>query len=117
LIAKLHKKKRFTINLLKNNSYILSYKVLDKELSLFQLGYVSHRIANHNYQKEDYTLFERIYQNDTPKSDISEDKISLKNKTGPILNNRTFIKVLIFTESNTYLCGKKTKYKYFWKIF
>ncbi len=45
--------------------------------------------------------------------DISEDKISLKNKTGVALNNRTFVKVLDFTKSNIYFDDKKIKYKYF----
>ncbi len=38
--------KRFPINILKNNPYILKYKALDKELPLFQLrdGYVLHSI-------------------------------------------------------------------------
>ncbi len=66
-----------------------------------------------NYQKGGYTLFERIYQSDTLEADISEDKISLKNKTGSVLDNRTFVKVLTFTESNAYSDDKKDKIQIF----
>ncbi|MDR0820129.1 MAG: hypothetical protein LBN19_01180 [Endomicrobium sp.] len=39
--------KRFPINILKDDPYILRYKALDEKLSLFQLGYVLYHIANH----------------------------------------------------------------------
>ena len=66
-----------------------------------------------NYQNKGYRLFERIYQGDTLEVDISEDKISLKNKVGSFRGNRTFVKVLTFTESNQYFNGKKDQIQIF----
>ncbi|BAG13538.1 CRISPR-associated protein Csn1 N-terminal component [Candidatus Endomicrobiellum trichonymphae] len=40
--------KRFPINILKEDPYILRYKALEEKLSLFQLGYVLYHIANHS---------------------------------------------------------------------
>ncbi|GHT04348.1 hypothetical protein AGMMS5026_10420 [Endomicrobiia bacterium] len=66
-----------------------------------------------NYQKEGYTLFERIYQSDILEVDTSEDRISLKNKTGSAPSDRTFIKVNTFTEVNAYFDGKRDKIRIF----
>ncbi|WP_374128659.1 hypothetical protein [Candidatus Endomicrobiellum agilis] len=46
-------------------------------------------------------------------ADISEDKISLKNKVGSFRGNRTFVKVLTFTESDRYSNGKKDQIRIF----
>jgi CRISPR-associated endonuclease Csn1 len=66
-----------------------------------------------NYQKGGYALFERIYRSDTLEADISEDKISLKNKTGSVLDSRTFVKVKKFTELSAYSDGKKDQIQIF----
>jgi CRISPR-associated endonuclease Csn1 len=66
-----------------------------------------------NYKKEGYILLERIYQGDTLEVDISDDKISLKNKVGSAPYKRTFVKVLTFTESDRYLKNKRDQIQIF----
>lgn len=51
------------------------------------------------YKKNGFNLFERIYQGDILEMDVSEDKQSLKNKSGNAPDMRTFVKVTTFTES------------------
>jgi CRISPR-associated endonuclease Csn1 len=65
------------------------------------------------YKKEGHVLLERIYQGDTLEADICEDKISLKNKTGSAPDNRTFVKVLTFTECVNYPKDKDAIQIYF----
>nr|BAV59344.1 CRISPR-associated protein Cas9 [Candidatus Endomicrobium sp. MdMp-027] len=60
-----------------------------------------------NYKKEGYVLLERIYQGDTLETDISKDKNSLRSKISSAPNNRTFVKVLTFTEVGDYFKDKK----------
>ncbi|MDR3048931.1 MAG: type II CRISPR RNA-guided endonuclease Cas9 [Elusimicrobiota bacterium] len=60
-----------------------------------------------DYKKDGYALLERIYQGDILEVDMCNDKSSLMNKTGSSPESRTFVKVLTFTESDSYFENKK----------
>ncbi|GHT15387.1 hypothetical protein AGMMS49573_01640 [Endomicrobiia bacterium] len=70
--------KRFPINILKEDPYILRYKALEEKLSLFQLGYVLYHIANHRGTDSVRSFLE--YDDDKIKENTLTAKIAKETK-------------------------------------